>query len=159
MELKSLKPYGTTGVFILGNIIGALSIVCIIPAIIFLFKFKIVYSAIFIGTAILLYLIYRFIDLRYEWHQDARLSCTEQGIRYEYKAVTFKMPVVYVIKGIEKIEIKKNMVIVWGKISYKNPTGAYATVIEKKCKIAGRYDENTFKHIQEYLMLNVPQEH
>ena len=80
MELKSLKPYGTTGAFIAGNITGALSIVCIIPAIIFLFKFKVVYSAIFICTAVLLYFIYRFIDLRYEWHQDAKLSCTEYGI-------------------------------------------------------------------------------
>ena len=65
MELESLKPYGTTGAFIAGNIIGALSIACIVPAIIFLFKFKAFYSAIFIGTAILLYFIYRFIDLRY----------------------------------------------------------------------------------------------
>ena len=45
MELKSLKPYGTTGAFIAGNIIGALSIACIVPAIIFLFKFKAFYSA------------------------------------------------------------------------------------------------------------------
>lgn len=159
MELKSLKPYGTIGAFIAGNIIGALSIACIVPAIIFLFKFKAFYSAIFIGTAILLYFIYRFIDLRYEWHQDAKLSCTEYGIRYEYRMVTFKMPAVYVIKEIERIESKKNMLVVYGRISYKNPSGAYAAVMVKKCKIAGRYDKNTFKHIQEYLMLNVPAAH
>lgn len=51
------------------------------------------------------------------------------------------------------------MLVVYGRISYKNPSGAYAAVMVKKCKIAGRYDEKTFKYIQEYLMLNVPQEH
>ena len=159
IKLCSKRPYGTKIAFISGIGCQILAVGFFILSIIHYFILsKLLYGVSELLVAVFSYIIFRLNDIMYEWHKDAVISVCDFGVRYEYHAVTFSSPAIYIIKSVDRIERKKDKLIIYGKISYKNPTGKYASVIVKKCKISGHYSPETFDNIEQFIIENVASE-